>query len=58
MDTWVLTSLEEAERRRRRWIYVLKARGIAHSDEMREFRIGNTGVDISSRALATEAARW
>ncbi len=58
MDTWVLTSLEEAERRRRRWIYVLKARGIAHSDEMREFRIGSTGIDILSRASTTEAATW
>jgi circadian clock protein KaiC len=58
MDTWILTSLEEAERRRRRWIYVLKARGIAHSDEMREFRIGSTGIDILSGASTTEAARW
>ena len=58
MDTWVLTSLEEAERRRRRWIYVLKARGIAHSDEMREFRIGSSGVDISSGMSTAEAARW
>jgi KaiC/GvpD/RAD55 family RecA-like ATPase len=39
-------SLEEAERRRKRWLYVLKARGMAHSDEMREFRIGDHGVDI------------
>ena len=48
MDTWVLASLEESERRRRRWIYVLKARGMAHSDEMREFRITNRGIDILS----------
>ena len=46
MDTWVLTSLEEVDRRRKRWIYVLKARGLAHSDEMREFRITDDGVDI------------
>ena len=46
MDAWVLTSLEESERRRRRWIYVLKSRGMAHSDEMREFRITSGGVDI------------
>jgi len=58
MDTWVLTSLEEAERRRRRWIYVLKARGISHSDEVREFRIGNSGVDILPGVSSTEAATW
>jgi circadian clock protein KaiC len=46
VDAWVLTSLEESERRRRRWIYVLKSRGMAHSDEMREFRITSGGVDI------------
>ena len=59
MDTWILMSMEESERRRRRAIYVLKARGIAHSDEIREFRIGNSGVDIlSGVATTTEAARW
>ena len=46
MDTWILTSTETAERVRQRWIYVLKARGTAHSDEMREFRITDGGIDI------------
>lgn len=46
MDTWVLTSLEEAERTRHRWIYVLKARGIAHSAEMRQFRISDGGITL------------
>jgi circadian clock protein KaiC len=46
MDTWVLTSLEEAQRRRHRWIYVLKSRGTAHSPEMREFQITDRGIRI------------
>jgi circadian clock protein KaiC len=46
MDTWVMTSTEQDERRRHRWIYVLKSRGMAHSDEMREFQITGTGVRI------------
>jgi circadian clock protein KaiC len=46
MDTWVLTSIEAVERQRQRWIYVLKARGIAHSNETREFRITAGGIDI------------
>jgi circadian clock protein KaiC len=46
MDTWVLTSLEEAQRWRHRWIYVLKARGIPHSPEMREFHITGHGIRI------------
>jgi circadian clock protein KaiC len=47
MDTWVLTSIEAAERRRQRWIYVLKSRGMAHSDEMREFQIAGNGIEIA-----------
>jgi circadian clock protein KaiC len=46
MDTWILTSTETAERLRQRWIYVLKARGMAHSAEMREFRITDGGIDL------------
>ncbi len=46
MDTWILTTLELFERRRHRWMNVLKSRGMAHSDEMREFRITSGGIDI------------
>jgi circadian clock protein KaiC len=57
MDTWVLVSLEEAERRRHRWIYVLKSRGMAHSDEMREFWITHGGIDVSSPGVAESRGR-
>lgn len=46
MDTWILTSAEEIERRRRRWIYILKSRGMPHSDEIRPFRFGEHGLEI------------
>jgi circadian clock protein KaiC len=46
MDTWVLTALEEAQRRRHRWLYVLKSRGTAHSPDMREFQITDHGIRI------------
>lgn len=46
MDTWVLIRAEEAERHRHRWLYVLKSRGMAHSNEVREFRLSNQGVEI------------
>jgi circadian clock protein KaiC len=53
MDTWVLTTREAIERRHRRWIYVLKSRGMPHSDEMREFRFTDEGIDIlPSRPVA------
>ena len=53
MDTWALTALEEVDRRRQRWLCVLKSRGMGHSDETREFRISDRGIDIlPSRAVA------
>jgi circadian clock protein KaiC len=46
MDTWVSATVEQDQRRRHRWIYVLKSRGMAHSDETREFQITGGGVRI------------
>jgi circadian clock protein KaiC len=46
MDTWILITTEQLDRVRQRWIYVLKSRGMAHSDETRQFRITNEGIDI------------
>jgi circadian clock protein KaiC len=46
MDTWVLLTTEERDRRRHRWLYVLKSRGMSHSNEVREFRLTDHGVDI------------
>jgi circadian clock protein KaiC len=46
MDVWILLTAQEVERRRQRWLYVLKSRGIAHSDEVREFHLTDHGVDI------------
>ena len=57
MDTWVLTTTEEVERRRHRWLYVLKSRGMAHSDEMREFRFTDRGIDILPHAPVDRAGR-
>ena len=50
MDTWILLTSEEAQRRRHRWLYVLKSRGMAHSDETREFRITDQGIVILAAA--------
>jgi circadian clock protein KaiC len=46
MDTWISLTTEEADRRRRRWVSVLKSRGMPHSDEVREFRFTDHGLDI------------
>ena len=46
MDTWLLVTTEQVDRMRQRWLYVLKSRGMAHSDETRQFRITSDGIDI------------
>jgi circadian clock protein KaiC len=46
MDTWVLTLAEVDGGRRRRWINVLKSRGMPHSDMVREFRFTDHGIDV------------
>ena len=46
IDSWVLATSQAVERRRRRMLFVLKSRGIPSSDEVREFRFTDHGIDI------------
>jgi circadian clock protein KaiC len=46
MDTWLLVAINEEHRKRNRWIYVLKSRGMPHSNDVRGFDIGDRGVVI------------
>jgi circadian clock protein KaiC len=39
MDTWILVAINEEELKRNRWLYVLKSRGMPHSN-VRAFDIG------------------
>jgi circadian clock protein KaiC len=48
MDTWILVAVNEENRKRSRWIYVLKSRGMPHSNDVRSFAIGDRGVNIQS----------
>jgi len=57
MDTWILLDHAPVERSRRRSLYVLKARGIAHSDEIRELRITNKGIAIQPMPAAIAGGR-
>ncbi len=47
MDTWIFLRSVEINGERNRTIYVLKARGIAHSNQMREFLLTSGGIDIT-----------
>ena len=46
MDTWILTSVDQEGIRRSRYIYVLKSRGMPHSDEVHSFRFTDRGIVI------------
>ncbi|MFP4317227.1 MAG: circadian clock protein KaiC [Desulfovibrionales bacterium] len=47
MDTWILLRNQEKERRRRKTISIIKARGMNHSPEIFEFHLSLQGVDIT-----------
>jgi circadian clock protein KaiC len=46
MDSWMLLQDFEGNGERNRVLYVIKARGMAHSNQVREFLISNRGVDL------------
>jgi circadian clock protein KaiC len=46
MDSWLLLQDIEGNGERNRVLYVLKARGMAHSNQVREFLISDTGIDL------------
>ncbi len=46
MDSWLLLQDFEGNGERNRVLYVLKARGMAHSNQVREFLISGRGVDL------------
>jgi circadian clock protein KaiC len=46
MDTWLLLRSIESNGERNRGIWILKSRGMAHSNQIREFLITDRGVDF------------
>jgi len=46
MDTWIILANEEVGGRHRRGLYVLKSRGMAHSNELREFVLTDAGLQV------------
>lgn len=46
MDSWLLLQNVEGNGERNRLLYVLKARGMAHSNQIREFLISDKGIDV------------
>jgi circadian clock protein KaiC len=46
IDTWILLRFLESSGERNRALYILKSRGMAHSNQVREFVMTGQGVDL------------
>jgi circadian clock protein KaiC len=62
MDTWVLLRNIETDGERNRLLYILKSRGMAHSNQVREFILSDNGIAlrdvyIGSGTVLTGSAR-
>ncbi|MBL1178675.1 MAG: circadian clock protein KaiC [Pantanalinema sp. GBBB05] len=53
-DTWLLLRDQETNGERNRLIYVLKSRGMNHSNQVREFRLTRNGIQLLDVYLGTE----
>ena len=54
MDTWLLLKNIESNGERNRGLYILKARGIAHSNQVREFILTDHGIELIDAYIGTE----
>ena len=52
MDTWILLANDVVDGAHRRGLYVLKSRGMAHSNEVREFSLTDRGLQVLEAAGA------
>jgi circadian clock protein KaiC len=58
MDTWIVLTINEEQRKRQRYLSVLKSRGMANSNQVREYRLTDEGFQVldgepSQRARAS-----
>lgn len=54
MDTWLLLRALESDGERNRALFVLKSRGMAHSNQVREMKITKQGVNLVDVYLGTD----
>jgi circadian clock protein KaiC len=54
MDTWILLRNLEHNGERNRGLFILKARGIAHSNQIREFVFTDRGVELKEVYIGSE----
>jgi len=54
MDAWILLQMIESNGERNRGLYILKARGIDHSNQIREFHLTAKGIQLIDVYLGSE----
>jgi circadian clock protein KaiC len=54
MDVWLLLRNHEQNGERNRTIFVLKSRGMSHSNQVREFILSNSGIDLVNAYLGAD----
>jgi circadian clock protein KaiC len=54
MDAWLLVKTIESNGERNRGLYILKARGIAHSNQIREFLLTDHGIELIDAYVGAE----
>jgi len=54
MDAWILLKNIESNGERNRGLYILKARGIAHSNQVREFILTARGIELIDAYVGAE----
>ncbi|RYD17926.1 MAG: circadian clock protein KaiC [Verrucomicrobiaceae bacterium] len=54
MDAWLLLRNHEQNGERNRTIFVMKSRGMAHSNQVREFVLGKNGVELTDVYLGED----
>jgi len=54
MDAWLLVKNIESNGERNRGLYILKARGIAHSNQTREFLLTDHGIELIDAYIGSE----
>jgi circadian clock protein KaiC len=54
MDTWLLLRNVEINGERNRTLYVMKSRGMRHSNQVREFLLSDSGIDLVDVYLGAE----
>ena len=46
IDTWILLRDVESSGERNRGLYIIKSRGMAHSNQIREYRLTGHGLEL------------